>query len=72
MNTENLLTRSIHQPWHFPGGPVAKPLHSQCRQGPGLISGQETRSHELELKNPACLNDDQRSRMLQLRPSEAE
>ena len=33
----------------FPGGPVAKTLRSQCR-GPGLIPGQGTRSHLLQLR----------------------
>ena len=33
----------------FPGGPVAKTPHYQ-RRGPGLIPGQGTRSHMLQLK----------------------
>ena len=37
---------------HFLGGPVAKTFHSQCR-GPGLIPGQETRSHMLQLRPSA-------------------
>ena len=36
----------------FPGGPVAKTPHSQCR-GLGLIPGQATGSHTLQLR--ACM-----------------
>ena len=35
--------------WIFPGGPVAKTLHSQCK-GPGFDSGWGTRSHMLKIK----------------------
>ena len=34
---------------HFPGGPTAKTLCSQCR-GPGLIPDQGTGSHMLQLR----------------------
>ena len=34
---------------YFPGGPVAKTLHSQCR-GLGSVPGQGTRSHVLQLR----------------------
>ena len=37
----------------FPGGPVAKTLHSQCR-GPGSILGQGTRSQVLYLRPAWC------------------
>ena len=37
-------------PCDFPGGPVAKTLHSQCR-GPGSIPDQGTRSHMLQLRS---------------------
>ena len=43
----------------FPGGPVAKTLHSQFR-GWGSIPGQGTRSHMPQLKVPTCHNKDQR------------
>ena len=33
--------------WDFPGGPVAKTCYSSA-EGPGLIPGQETRSHRLQ------------------------
>ena len=33
----------------FPGGPVAKTPHSQCR-GPGLIPGKGTRIRMLQLR----------------------
>ena len=33
----------------FPGGPVAKTLHSQCRS-PGSMTSQRTRSHMLQLR----------------------
>ena len=33
----------------FPGGPAAKTLHYQCREGLGLIPRQGTRSHMLQL-----------------------
>ena len=33
----------------FPGGPVAKTLHSQCR-GLGSVPGQGTRSHMPQLR----------------------
>ena len=39
------------KPLDFPDGPVAKTPCSQCR-GPGLIPGQGTRSHMLQLKIP--------------------
>ena len=35
--------------WDIPGGPVAKTSCSQCR-GPGLIPGQGTRSHMLQVR----------------------
>ena len=49
----------------FPGGPVGKTLHSQCR-GPGSIPGQGTRSRtcaatksaHAATKDPTCLNED--------------
>ena len=59
--------------WNFPGGPVAKTLRSQCK-GPGSIPGWGNRSHMPQLsflattKDLACLNEDQRSCMLLLRP----
>ena len=37
----------------FPGGPVAKTPHSQCR-GPGFIPGQGTGSHMPQLKIPCA------------------
>ena len=40
-----------------PGGPVAKTPCSQCR-GPRFDPGQGTRSHMLQLKDPACCNKD--------------
>jgi len=44
------LVKSIkNNHWDFPGGPVAKTPHSQCR-GPGSIPGQEARSHLLKLR----------------------
>ena len=39
----------------FPGGPVVKTLHSQCR-GLGSIPGQGTRSRMPQLKDPTCHN----------------
>ena len=36
--------------WDFPGGPVAKTLHSQGRGGPSSIPGQEARSHMAQLR----------------------
>ena len=39
----------------FPGGPVAKTLHSQCR-GLGSVSDQGTSSHMLQLKSPRAAN----------------
>ena len=43
----------------FPGGPVAKTPHSQCR-GAGLIPGQGTRPHmpQLKIKDFMCCNQD--------------
>ena len=35
----------------FPGGPATYTLNSQCR-GPGLVLGQRTRSHRLQLRFP--------------------
>ena len=46
----------------FPGGPVAKTLHSQCR-GPRFNPSSKL--------DPTCHNEDGRSRMLQLRPGMA-
>ena len=37
--------------WDFPGGPIAKTPSSQCR-GPRCNTGQGTRSHMQQLKNP--------------------
>ena len=44
---KNELKREL--PGDFPGGPVAKTQHSQCR-GPGLIPSQGTRSHMPQLR----------------------
>ena len=60
-----------------PGGPVAETLHFQCR-GPGLIPGQGTRPHMLQLKSLHATTkdftphkEDWRSRVPQLRPGAA-
>ena len=52
----------------FRGGPVAKTLCLQCRGGI-LITGQGTRPCMLLLKDLTCCSEDQRSHMLQLRPT---
>ena len=59
----------------FPGGPVAKTPHSQCRE-PGfdpwlgnLIPHAATESLHAATKDPTCRNKDGRSHVLQLRPS---
>ena len=58
--------------WDFPGGPVAKTPHSQCRVL-GATLGQGTRSHMPQLRvcmpviNPACSNEEPESCVLQLR-----
>ena len=39
----------------FPGGPVAKTPHSQCR-GPSFDPGQGTRSYMPQLKDSVCCN----------------
>ena len=48
---------------------MAKTLHSQHggQGGACSIPGQGTMSHMPQLKSLACLNEDQRSHMLQLR-----
>ena len=51
----------------FPGGPVAKTPNSNCRV-PGLIFGQGTRSHMLQLRLHTCHG---RTCVLQLRPGAA-
>ena len=61
----------------LPGGPVAKTLYSQRReQGLNPWSGNEvihaaTKSSHAATEDPACQNEDQRSHVLQLRPSAA-
>ena len=45
-------------------------LHAPNAEGPGLIAGQGTRFHMLQLDSAYC-NEDQRSRLSQLRPSRA-
>ena len=45
--------------WDFPGGPVARALHSQCR-GPRVQC-------LVRAVDPTCCNEDQRSRVPQLR-----
>ena len=39
----------IHRKWDFPGGPMAKTPHSQCRES-RFIPGWQTRSHMLQIK----------------------
>ena len=65
----------------FPGGPALARLWAPKAGGPGLIPGQGTRSHMLQLrvhmpqlkisytatKDSACYNKDQRACVLQLR-----
>ena len=46
---QRFLTESERKFRDFPGGPVTKTLHSQCR-GPGSIPGPETRSHMPQLR----------------------
>ena len=46
-------------------------LHTPNTGGPGSISGQGTRSHMLQLKDPAWHNENQRFHVLQLRPGTA-
>lgn len=48
------------------GGPVAETLCYQCR-GPGLILGQETRSHMPQTKSSHAAT--KRSHILHLRPN---
>ena len=48
----NALTFSLFKtltPWEFPGGPVVKTLPSNAG-GEGLIPGQGSRSHMLQLE----------------------
>ena len=59
----------------FPGGPVAKTPHSQCRE-PGfepwsgnLIAHAATKSLHATTKDPTCHNKDGGAHVLQLRPS---
>ena len=69
---------SVWQLWKdrgrgFPGGPVAKTLHSQCR-GPGFDPWWGTRSLKrlhAASKDPACPNEGRRSHLPQLRPDAA-
>ena len=44
--------------WDSPGGPVAETPSSQppSAGGLGLIPGRGTRSHMLQLRDPACCN----------------
>ena len=48
-----MLPERDTQTGDFPGRPVAKTRHSQ-RRGPGLILGGGTRSHMLQLRDPAA------------------
>ena len=71
-----------HSFWHFPRGPVVR-LSAPTAGGLGSIPGQGTRSHMPQLrvymqklkiphvvtKDPACGNEDRRSRGPQLRSS---
>ena len=59
----------------FPGGPVSKTPHSQCR-GPGSIPGQGTRSHMPQTRSQVLqlrvrVTQLKRSHMSQLTPSTA-
>ena len=49
MNTDTSIFNKILANWDFPGGAVAKTLCSQSR-GLGLIPGEGTRSHMLQLR----------------------
>ena len=40
--------------YDFPGGPVAKTSHSQCK-GPGSTPGQGTKSHMPQLRVPMLI-----------------
>lgn len=51
----------------FPDGPVAKTLHSPCKQAWVRILGQGTRSGYATIKDPMCRKEDQKSCVLQLR-----
>ena len=69
--SENFTGRVIPQKtlifWAFPGGPVTKTPHSHCR-GPGFKPWPGSYILHDATKNPACHNEDQRSRVLQQRP----
>ena len=45
-----LDSADLNETGDFPGGPVAKTPHSQCKGAPGLIPGQETRAHMPQLR----------------------
>ena len=46
-------------------------LHTPNAGGTGSVSGQGTRPHMLQLKDPTCHNEDKRPHVLQLRPGTA-
>ena len=60
----------------FPGGPVAKPLLSQCRApwfnpwSENKIPLAATKSLNATAKDPACSGGDRRALVLQLGPAE--
>ena len=54
----------------FPGGPVAKILHPQCR-GLGLDPWSGNKIPHAAIKDPSCCDKDQRFHMPQLRPGTA-
>ena len=49
LSIQTVVKRPPTQPWDFPGGPVGKTLSSQ-RGSQGLIPGQGTRLHMLQLR----------------------
>ena len=57
----------VHKPREFPGGPVAKTPHSQCR-GPGINPWLGKYMPHAATKDPACCNKNRRYCVSQLRP----